>query len=368
MLNNKLHVAFYLRLLYGGGAERVMVNLMHGLVDQGIKVDLVMNTASGPYLDQVDSRVRIVNLQTPRLLLGLPKLAGYLRREKPTALISGLHYANEIALWAKQLALVPTSVIVTEHNTLSIHAQRRSTDRWSPLLAKLFYPLASEVVAVSQGVAKDLAQVTGLAESRIRVIYNPIVSSELLAKSQQPLEHPWFQAGELPIILGVGRLEAQKDFPTLINAFAQVRRIKPCRLVILGSGRDRQQLNTLVKKLGLEKDVAFLGFVDNPYTYIAKAAVYVLSSAWEGFGNVLVEAMAVGTPVVATDCPNGPAEILDRGKYGFLIPVGDCDAMSKAILQVLSGNTKQINEAWLDRFRLENITNKYLELINLGEK
>ena len=368
MSESKTHVAFYLRLLYGGGAERVMVNLMQGFVDRGIKVDLVMNTASGPYLSQFDPRVRIGDLQTPRLLLGLPKLAGYLRRERPAALISGLHYANEIALWAKQLALVPTLVIVTEHNTLSIHAQKRSTDRWSPLLAKLFYPLASEVVAVSQGVAKDLAQVTGLSESRIKVIYNPIVSPELLDRSRQPLEHPWFQTGELPVILGVGRLEAQKDFPTLIKAFARVRQVKPCRLVILGSGRDRQQLNNLVKELNLEKDVAFLGFVDNPYAYIAKAAVYVLSSAWEGFGNVLVEAMAVGTPVVATDCPSGPAEILDRGKYGFLVPVGDRDKMSEAIIQVLSGNTKTVDEAWLDRFRLENITQQYLELINLGEK
>lgn len=364
MVEKELHIAFYLRLLYGGGAERVMVNLMHTLVEQGIKVDLVMNTASGPYLKQLDPRVRIVSLQAPRLLLGLPKLAGYLRREKPTCLISGLHYANEIALWAKQLAFVPTKLIVTEHNTLSIHAQKRSTDRWSPLLAKLFYPLASQIVAVSQGVAKDLAQVTGLPDSRINVIYNPIVTPEILEKSQQPIEHPWFQPGELPVILGVGRLEAQKDFPNLIHAFAQVRKKKPCRLVILGSGRDRLELDELVKKLDLKQDVAFLGFVDNPYAYIAKAAVYVLSSAWEGFGNVLVEAMALGTPVVATDCPHGPAEILAQGKYGFLVPVGDPNAMSEAIFQVLSGNIKQIDKTWLNQFKLENITKQYLELIN----
>lgn len=363
MPENKPHVAFYLRLLYGGGAERVVVNLMQDFVEQGIKVDLVMNTASGPYLNQVDPRVRIVNLQTPRLLLSLPKLAGYLRRERPTALISGLHYANEIALWAKQLALVPTSVIVTEHNTLSVHGQKLSTERWSPLLAKLFYPLASEIVAVSQGVAKDLAQVTGLAESRIHVIYNPLITTELSEKSRQPLDHPWFKEGELPIVLGVGRLAAQKDFPTLINAFAQVRQVKPCRLVILGSGRDRQQLNNLVKELDLETDVAFLGFVDNPYAYIAKAAVYVLSSAWEGFGNVLVEAMALGTPVVATDCPHGPAEILDRGKYGFLVPVGDRNGMSEAILEVLSGNSKKVDQAWLEQFTLNRVAQQYLKLV-----
>lgn len=362
MQKNKLHIAFYLRLLYGGGAERVVVNLMHSFVERGIKVDLVMNTASGPYLKQLNPKIRVINLQTPRLLLSLPKLVEYLRREKPTCLIAGLHYTNEIALWAKQLAFISTSVIITEHNTLSIDGQR-STDRWAPLLAKLFYFLADEIVAVSQGVAQDLTKVTGLAESRIRVIYNPVITDELLAKSQQSLDHPWFKVGELPVILGVGRLAAQKDFTTLIRAFAQVQQIKPCRLVILGSGRDRQQLNALVKELGLEKEVAFLGFVDNPYTYIAKAAVYVLSSAWEGFGNVLVEAMALGTPVVSTDCPNGPAEILDRGKYGFLVPVGDDNAMSEAILQVLSDNTKKVDPAWLEQFTLNQVAQKYLNLV-----
>lgn len=364
MSENKLHVAFYLRLLYGGGAERVIVNLMSDFVKKGIKVDLIMNTIAGSYLNQVDPRVRIIDLKAPRLVLGLPKLAGYLRREKPTALISGLHYTNEIALWAKQLTRVPTSLMVTEHNTLSIHAQKRSTDRWSPLLAKLFYPFADQIVAVSQGVADDLAQVTGIPLSRIKVIYNPIITSELLEKSRQPVTHPWFESGEIPIILGVGRLELQKDFPTLIRAFAQVREQQLCRLVILGTGKDRQMLQNLVKELNLEKDVAFLGFVDNPYAYLAKAKVYVLSSAWEGFGNVLVEAMAVNTPVIATNCPSGPREILAGGKYGFLVPVGDDQAMSEAILQVLAGKIKQVPSDWLEQFTLKHISEQYLKLID----
>ena len=365
-MSNKPHIAFYLRLLYGGGAERMMVNLMSEFVKRGIKVDLVMNTVAGPYLDQVDPRVRIVDLKTPRLLLGLPKLAGYLRREKPTALISGLHYTNEIALWAKQLSRVPTFLMVSERNTLSIHAQKRSTDRWSPLLSRLFYPLADQIVAVSQGVADDLSQVTGIPLSRIKVIYNPTITPELLEKSRKPLTHPWFEAGEPPVILGIGRLELQKDFPTLIRAFAQVREQQSCRLVILGSGKDRQMLQNLVKELKLEKDVAFLGFVDNPYAYLKKAAVFVLSSAWEGLPNVLIEAMALGTPVVATNCPSGPKEILADGKYGKLVPVGDVEQMAEAMISILSGDSPQVDSNWLQQFTVETAIEKYFHALGLS--
>ena len=359
-------VAIYLRLLYGGGAERVMVNLMHGFVEEGLKVDLVMNKADGPYLSQVPPEVRIVDLKAPRMLSGLPKLAGYLRKEKPMALLSGLHYNNEIALWAKALGFSSTKAIVSEHNTLSIHAQRRSTDRWSPLLAKLFYPLADGIVAVSQGVAQDLAEVTGLPAERIRVIYNPIITPQMLANSEEPLDRPWFEPGEPPVILGVGRLEPQKDFPTLIRAFAKVREVRPARLMILGSGRDREKLDSLVRELGLKEDVAIVGFVKNPYPYIKRAAVYVLSSAWEGFGNVIVEALALGTPVVATNCPSGPQEILADGKYGDLVSVGDSEAISEAILRVLSDNYKSVDSNWLDQFTGKNSAKKYLELMDIS--
>jgi glycosyltransferase involved in cell wall biosynthesis len=358
-------IAFYLRLLYGGGAERVMVNLMQGFVQQGVKVDLVLNKADGPYLAQVPSEVRIVDLKAPRMLAGLPKLVGYLRQERPTALLSALHYSNEIALWAKRLALVSTRVVVSERNTLSIHAQYRSTDRWSPLLTRLFYPWADGIVAVSHGVARDLAHVTGLPLKCIRVIYNP-VNPALLEKSKESLDHPWFQSGEPPVILGIGRLEEQKDFPTLIRAFARVRQVQPARLVILGSGREQQRLKTLVDEFGVENDVAIVGFVKNPYAYLVRAAVFVLSSAWEGLPNVLIEALALGTPVVSTNCPNGPEEILDKGKYGELVPVGNSEAMAQAISSVLSGNSKSVDLAWKEQFTLEIATQQYLDTLGIA--
>ncbi len=183
MSNNTPHIAIYLRVLYGGGAERVMVNLMQGFVQQGLNVDLVMNTVDGPYMKQLPPEVRIVGLKASRMIEGLPKLAGYLRQEKPTVLLSALHYNNEIALWAKRLSGTSTRVFLSEHNTLSIHSQNRRTDRLAPILSRLFYPWADGIVAVSRGVAKDVANVTNLPEQRIRSIYNPIITPELYEKS-----------------------------------------------------------------------------------------------------------------------------------------------------------------------------------------
>ncbi|WP_202223491.1 glycosyltransferase [Okeania sp. KiyG1] len=366
MPKNRPDIAIYLRLLSGGGAERVMVNLMQAFVERGLSVDLIMNTVDGPYLSQVPPEVRIVDLKSPRLLPGLPILAGYLRRERPIALLSGLHYNNEIALWAKALSFSSTRVVVSEHNTLSIHAQRKSSDRWSPLLAKFFYPWADGIVAVGQGVAQDLATVTGLPSERIKVIYNPIITPQILANSQEPLENPWFKPGEPPVILGVGRLDPQKDFPTLIRAFTKVREVRPAKLMILGSRGERQRLNSLVRDLGLKEDVSFVGFVKNPYPYIKRAAVYVLSSAWEGLPSVLIEAIGLGIPVVSTNCPSGPEEILDNGKYGELVPVGNSQAMAEAILRVLSGQVKSVDSDWLEQFKLETVTQKYLDVLGVN--
>jgi glycosyltransferase involved in cell wall biosynthesis len=198
------------------------------------------------------------------------------------------------------------------------------------------------------------------------VIYNPVLTPELIKSTKEPLDHPWFAPGEPPVVLGAGRLVEQKDFPTLIRAFAQVRQVRPARLMILGSGREQKRLEALVRELNLEEDVALVGFVKNPSAYMAYSPVFVLSSAWEGFGNVIVEAMAVKTPVVSTDCQSGPAEILDNGKYGSLVPVGDTKAMAEAILSVLSGNSKRVDLAWLDQFTQKSSTEKYLEILRIS--
>lgn len=368
MPNFSPDIAIFLRGLYGGGTERVMLNLARGFIDRNLKVDLVLARAEGPYLAQVPSGVRVVDLKAQWMPSSLPKLVRYLRQEHPKNLLTALHYPCELALWAKRLSGVSTRVVVSEHNNLSQEAQRiaQTSVRFTPLAARLFYPWADDIVAVSQGVAEDLANVTGLPLERIQVIYNPIIIPELFAQAKELADHPWFKPGEPPVILGVGRLYPQKDFPTLIRAFAEIRQVRSARLMILGDGPEEAELKALVSELGLEKEVAMLGFVQNPYAYMAQAKVFALSSAWEGFGNVLVEAMAVGTPVVSTNCESGPAEILANGKYGLLTPVGDSKAMAEAILSVLSGNAKHLDPSWLDQFSLEACIQKYLSVLGIA--
>ncbi|ULR40554.1 glycosyltransferase [Thermus sp. NEB1569] len=328
-------LALFLPSLRGGGAERVMVHLARGFAERGFQVDLVLAKAEGPYLAEVPPSVRVVDLRASRVLFSLPGLVRYLRKERPHALLSALDHANVIVCLAHRLARVPSWLVISEHNTLSASRPKNARERLLLWFMRWTYPWADAVIAVSQGVAEDLIHLTGLPREKIQVIYNPVVTPELFAKAREPLDHPWLASGEPPVILGVGRLTEEKDFPTLIRAFALVRAQRPARLMILGEGELRPQLEALVHELGLQDDVALPGFVENPYAYMARAAVFVLSSRWEGFGNVLVEAMACGTPVVSTDCPSGPREILDHGKYGRLVPVGDVKSLAESILKTM---------------------------------
>jgi len=367
----KMKLALFLPSLRGGGAERVMVNLARGFVERGLQVDLVLARAEGPYLSQVPKEVRVVDLGAQRVLHSLPGLVRYLREERPQAMLSALNHANIVAIWAKLLARVKTRLVVSERTTLSRSTENASSIRvkFIPFLVKAFYPYADVVVAVSRGVAEDLIARIGLTAEKIKVIYNPVVTPELFTKAEEPLDHPWFRPGEPPVILGVGRLTKPKDFPTLIRAFALVRKERPARLMILGEGEERPNLEALVRELGLEEDVALPGFVENPYKYMKRAAVFVLSSRWEGLPTVLIEAMALGTPVVATDCPSGPAEILEGGKWGRLVPVGDINALSESILAALEGAhpAKGVGSS-LSTFTLESVIEQYLVVLGLADE
>lgn len=361
----KKHIALFLPSLHGGGAEKVMVNLALGFVEQGLKVDLVLAKAEGPYLSRVPEEVRVVDLEARRVLYSLPGLVRYLRRERPQAMLSALNHANIVAIWAKLLARVQTRLVVSERTTLSRSIENASSVRVKllPFLIKTFYPYADAVVAVSRGVAEDLVTTTKLPMEKIKVIYNPVITPELFAKAEEPLDHPWFRPGEPPVVLGVGRLTQAKDFPTLIRAFALVRKERPARLMILGEGEERPKLEALVRELGLEEDVALPGFVENPYKYMKRAAVFVLSSRWEGLPAVLIEAMALGTPVVATNCPSGPAEILEGGKWGRLVAVGDVNALAKAVEEMLIQPYSQLpREAW-SKFALPTAIECYLKVL-----
>ncbi|MEX2375495.1 MAG: glycosyltransferase [Dehalococcoidia bacterium] len=327
-------LALFLPSLRGGGAERMFVALANGFATREFAVDLVLAKATGPYLEEVGAGVRIVDLGATSVARAIPGLARYLRMERPDALLSGLSHANVAALVARRIAHVATRVVVSERNTFSAATGSR-LHRVMGLLMRLSYPGADAITAVSKGVAVDLSRVLGVPAERVMFLYNPVVTADLLADAEKPLKETWVEATDSPIILGVGRLSPQKDFGTLLRAFARVRAVRPARLAILGEGRARGELQELARQLGCEDDVLLPGFQSNPFSWMKSASVFVLSSRWEGLPGALIQAMACGAPVVSTDCPSGPEEILEGGKWGALAPVGDDEAMARAILDTL---------------------------------
>jgi len=367
MVESSPQIAFFVGTFGGGGIERITAHLIHNLVKLGLKIDLVLNRGDRTHLWKLPTEVRVIDLETPRLSMCVPKLIQYLRKERPDALVASDHYLNEVALLAGRLSGTSTKIVVAEHNQLSQTARRsgKIKARLAPFLAHFLYPWADAIVAVSHGVAEDLAKTASLPINTIQTIYNPVINPDMFAAAQQPVDHPWFKE-DIPIILGVGKLEAQKDFPTLIRAFAKVRQQTAARLMILGWGPDRPQLESLIQDLGLQEDVDLPGYVQNPYAYMARSSVFALSSAWEGLPTVLIEAMALNIPVVSTNCESGPEEILADGKYGYLISVGDAKALADSILKVLSGYPKKVDSSWLKQFGLETATQKYLHVLGLA--
>ncbi len=388
-------IAIFMRSMQGsGGAERVMLNLAHGLSDQGHRVEMVMARKTGHFLDEIHSAIRVVDLNVgsaresllslpslgrdawfwarmvlaskPHFVLGaLPKLARYLRREKPDVLISAMDYPNAVAIAAKVLAGNSIPVIATLHSTLSAEIANSKRRRIKAQLevARRFYPRADALVAVSRGVADDLARVLG-SQEKIETIYNPVVTTDFASKASQTLNHPWFTSDGPPVILAVGGLKPAKDFATLFRAFAIARRERPLRLLILGEGKLRQDLTDLAAQLGITGDLQMPGFVDNPYQYMARSALLVLSSIYEGLPTVLIEALACGCPIVSTDCPSGPSEILEHGYYGSLVPMKDEHKLAAAMLQKLELDRDKnvlINRA--QEFSVEQAAWQYQQLI-----
>lgn len=367
-------IAYFIPSLDGGGAERVMVHLAEGFAAKGWIVDPVVGQVTGAYVAKLPSTINLVDLRakSPQILTKTLSLDGYLRQQQPDIFLTKLYIMNAAA-WARRLAGVSTEVMMV----VKTHLTQQFRDRHLPLvrwvrsqIVRRFYPWADHLVAASQGVADDVATLVGIGPDRVRVIYNPVVRFDLASKAIEPVDHPWFSEGQVPVLLGVGRLVKQKDFATLIRAFAQVRVQQPCRLVIIGDTDDREAdikpgLEQLISDLAIGSDVAFLGFVENPYKYMARAQVFVLSSIYEGFGNVVAEALAVGTSVVSTDCESGPAEILNQGQFGRLVAVGDSKALADAILEALSDpQSPAVLKARSRNFTIEAIVNQYCEVFD----
>ena len=348
-----------------GGAQRAMLKLAGGLAERGYPVDLVLTQARGAFLAEVSPAVRVVDLGAPRVAASVPALVRYLRHERPVAMLSALDYVNIVALWSRRLAGGQTRLVVSERNHLSTaHRHRtRRRDKLMPGLLQRFYPWADAIVAVSKSVADDLTATTGLSRDRIEVIYNPVVTPEVVRMVQEPLDHPWFRPGQPPVVVAVGGLRRQKDYTTMVEAFAQLRRRRPARLLILGEGPERVEIEALVARCGVEPDVQMPGFVANPYAYMARGAVFVLSSRWEGLPGVLIEALFCGVPTVSTDCPGGSREILADGRYGRLVPVGDPNALARALESALSGElARPPRESWRP-FEMDTVVDRYTEVL-----
>ncbi|WP_251965829.1 glycosyltransferase [Salinibacter ruber] len=364
-------IALFLPSLDGGGAERVVLRVANELAGRGVPVDLVLAEATGDYIHDVQPAVRVVDLESQRLLMALPGLVRYLRRVRPRALLASIAHTNVIAVLARALAGTDTRIVLREANTVSkirAHAGRlrERAVAWAMPWA---YPRADHIIAVSNGVATDLQEALGIGTDEVTTIYNPTDVVELRNRAEETVGHPWLEDGAdgPPVLLGIGRLSEQKDFGTLLRAFREVRDHRPARLIILGKGPRREALADLARRLGVADAVSMPGFVDNPYAFIRRADLFVLSSAWEGMPNALIEAFVLGAPIVSTDCPSGPSEILEGGRWGRLVPVGDVEAMGQATRKALDepvGSAEEaIEERTTDRFDIEDVGTQYLTLL-----
>lgn len=342
-----------------------MVTLANTFAERDFTVDLVLATATGPYLSEVSPAVNVVDLERSRVITSLPGLVRYLRKRKPTALLSAMGHANFVALLAKKISGGNTRFVVSERNDSSVEANQNKGLRSLIIrsLNRYLYRSADAIHAVSRGVAVASAKELVLPLGRVQVVYNPVVTQQMLEISHANIDLPWLVKDELKMIVAAGRLTKQKDFATLIKAFALVQSKTKVRLVIMGEGELRSDLEQLIAENALQEAILLPGFVENPFAVMKQADLFVLSSAWEGLPNVLIQAMACGAPVVSSDCPSGPNEILENGKWGRLVPVGDVEALAKAMLDTLTEAEPPDVASRAACFSVERAVDEYLRLL-----
>lgn len=353
-----MKIALYIPSLEGGGAERVIINLAGEFVYRGFSVDLVLVQKKGSYINEVHSKVNIVDLKAKRVSSSLFPLVRYIQREKPDVVLSTLNHANLIAILANKIAGVHSHCVIRVPSYFSL------TEKWHiKSLAKVLYPKSNRIIAVSHGVKQDLAKTLHIPKDKICVLYNPIHNKSITEMARKDVDHLFFKNKKDKIILGVGNLIKDKDFGTLLKAFFELnKKLENIKLIILGEGEERKSLERLIEELNIKESVSLPGFINNPYAYMARADALVLSSLSEGFPNVIVEAMACGTSIVSVDCPGGVSEILQQGKYGMLTRQGNVMALADAMNEILENPfdpdmlKKRANE-----FDIEEIASKYLE-------
>ena len=367
-MNSKSHrrLALVLPSLRGGGAERVMLNVAEGLAKSGYQVDLLIISAKGELTGIVPPNITIHNLNKRRALSAVFSIARYLRRCRFDLIISVLPHVSVITIIARIISLTAVPVLVSEHNTLSQSVRNSTSFRGRVLLIpilRILYRLPIHIVAVSSGVRDDLADVLNLNCESLSVIYNPVLKDGCQRHSLPQPSHPWFKEVNTPIILGAGRLTAAKNFSLLIAAFESVRKVRDARLIIIGEGTERKNLEHLIEERGLENSVDLVGFVHDAANYMFHSNVFALSSNWEGLPTVLVEALSLGVPIVSTDCPSGPGEILRDALHYRLVSVGDLHAFSTALLELLDAPHEFPSDSILKKYSQEFASERYATLI-----
>ncbi len=359
-------IALFLPSLKTGGAERVMVELANHFSALGYPVDLVLVQKAGDFLEDVSQGINVVDFQSKRTLTALVPLISYLRRRRPVGLIASMVHCNIVALLARSMAGTQTRIIIRQENTMSRAARNAPTKRgrWILRVAARMYPKAESIIAVSNGVADDLSESLDIPRDRIRTVYNPCPIEKVVQAGSQQVDHPWFVPGAPPVIVSMGRLHPQKDYGTLLQAFRIVRLDRDARLLIMGEGSERDKLTALADDLGISDSLSLPGSFTNPFPYLARAKVFVLSSRWEGHPLVLAEALASGITVVSTDCPSGPREVLDRGRYGILVPMGNPGAIAEGIIKALdSPFPAQLLKKRAREFSMDSIGREYVNML-----
>ena len=355
-------IAFFLPDLRCGGAEKVALLLANEFIKQGFNVDMVLSKAQGEFLSELSSQIRIIDLKADRIRYMFKPLLKYFKSEKPDVVLASMWPLTLLAVVAFKAAKLSGSVVVSDHTTFSQAPlmQKRSMRWFFKYSLSSVYPFANAIVAVSDGVADDLCGLGGIKRKSITVIFNPVETNTSRFTEDEGYRNWKNSKGKK--IIAVGALKKEKDYPSLLEAFSLLLKEEDAHLTILGQGDLLADLKALAIKLEIAERVNFAGFIRNPSAWISSSDLLVLSSNCEGFGNVLIEAMSVGTPVVSTDCQSGPKEILENGKYGILVPVSDINALANAMYKSI--NDKHDRDALKNRaadFSVDKIAKQYIE-------
>lgn len=368
VVEKRCHIALFMQSFAGGGAERVMVSLANLLASRDVKVDIVVADIKGPLSSEVSEKVNIVNLAKSSALLSMPALARYIKQECPLTVMSTVDNINFALLLTVALYRLKVKTVVRLANAPSVFKGRDKTFK-SRIFRILrhhilrFNNRAGAVVAVSHGVAHDFVKVAGVENTPVSVIYNPVLALPICESAKQPVQNKRLFQDGIPVVIAVGRLEPQKDFSTLVKAFALVADSRSVKLCILGEGSERDALERLAVELGIDDELIMPGFDRNPFKYISRSSVFVLSSLHEGLPNVLIQALALKVPVVSTDCKHGPREILENGKWGVLVEPGDVEGMARAIELQLDDPMPQMPDTELKRYGPDEVVRQYQDLL-----